>query len=147
MWKRLRQFRRATNGGAAVEMGIIFPFFTLLVLGVTEYGLAMFQIMAVNNAAQIGANYAMINGYNPTNIKNAVNAATNIPAANVTVTEICGCTNGTSISNLGCGPPLPLCGTQTAGAYVTVSVSQAYSPVAPGITSPLTAAVTVRVLQ
>jgi Flp pilus assembly protein TadG len=143
----LRHLFRQSNGGAAVEFGIIFPFFAILILGIVEYGMVMFQIMAVNNAAQIGANYAMLNGYNVTNIQNAVHNATGIAAGNVTATEICGCATGTSVTNLGCGPPLPLCGTLTGGAYVTVKVTLAYSPVAPGIPSPLTAAAFARVLQ
>jgi Flp pilus assembly protein TadG len=149
MRKFLKRLFRQTNGGAALEFGIVFPIFAVLIVGIAEYGMVMVQIMAVNNAAQIGANYAMLNGYNPTNtnIQNAVNAATGIPKANVTVAEMCGCANGATISSLGCGPPMPLCGSQTAGAYVTVTVSQAYSPVAPGIPSPLKAAALVRVLQ
>jgi Flp pilus assembly protein TadG len=144
----LRRSFRQTDGGAAVEFGIIFPVFLVLILGVVDYGAAIFQIMAVSNAAQVGANYAMLNGYDPTTIQNKVNAATGIATTNIAVSETCGCPTGSAVSNVGCTPPLPTCaGNQRAGAYVTVTITQAYSPVAPGISSPLTASSFVRVLQ
>jgi Flp pilus assembly protein TadG len=148
MWKFLRRLCRRTEGGAAVEFGFVFPFCTILILGVTEYGLALLQYMNINNAAQVGANYAMLSGFNSTNIKSAVTSATGIPAGNITVGETCGCASGTSIISTSCGPPLPACGNGlTAGAYVTVTVNQAYASVAPGIPTTLTAAALVRVLQ
>jgi len=140
----LRRLFRQTNGGAAVELGIIFPFFTILVLGITEYGMVMFQIMNVNNAAQIGANYAMLNGFSVTGIQNAVNAATSIASGNVSATEFCGCATGSAITAVSCAQQ---CGTQNPGTYVTVTVTQAYGPQAPGVASPLVASALVRVLQ
>jgi Flp pilus assembly protein TadG len=146
MRKYLQRLSRQTDGGAAVELGIIFPFFTILVLGVAEYGMVMFQLMNVNHASQVGAQYAQLNGYNPpANIQAAVAAATGIPSGNVTVSEICGCSNGTGVTTTACPPPPTACGGLPAGAYVTVRVTQAYSPVAPGIASPLTAQTVVRV--
>jgi Flp pilus assembly protein TadG len=141
---------RQTNGGPAVEFGIVFPIFLILILAIVDYGAAIFQFMAVSNAAQVGANYAVLNGYNPTTIKTKVNAATGIATANITVTELCGCPTGTSITKIDstCTPALPRCaGNQPPGAYVTVTIRQPYSPVAPGISSPLTASSFVRVLQ
>jgi Flp pilus assembly pilin Flp len=144
----LRRLVRHTSGGAAVEFGIIFPMFLIVILAVVEYGLAIFQIMSVSNAAQVGANYAMINGYHPTTIRNKVNAATGIATANIAVSEVCGCPTGSAVTDLGCTPPLPSCaGDQRPGAYVRVTITQEYSPVAPGIPSPLTASSFVRVRQ
>jgi Flp pilus assembly protein TadG len=148
MRKFLRHIFRQTNGGAAIEFGIIFPIFPILIVGIVDYGSVIFQIMAVSNAAQVGANYALLNGYQPTTIQNKVSAATGIAVGNISVKEICGCPTGSTVTDLGCAPPLPTCvGNQTAGAYVTVKITQPYSPVAPGIPSPLTATAFVRVLQ
>jgi Flp pilus assembly protein TadG len=144
----LRHLFRQTNGGAAIEFGIIFPIFLVLILGIVDYGAAIFQIMAVSNAAQIGANYAMLNGYNPTTIQNKVFQATGIPTGNIAVTEMCGCPTGSGVTNTGCTPPLPTCaGNQPPGAYVTVTITRPYSPPAPGIPSPLKASSSIRVLQ
>jgi Flp pilus assembly protein TadG len=136
----LRRLCHRTDGGAAVEFGFVFPLFLILLMGIAEYGLAMFQMMNVSNAAQVGAQYAMLNGYDPNNpnaIANAVNAASGIPAGSVSVTEVFGCANGASIGACGSGV--------TPGGYVKVTVSQPYSPVAPGIPSPMTIATWVRV--
>jgi Flp pilus assembly protein TadG len=146
MSKYLRPLWHRADGGAAVEFGIVFPFFSILLLGIVEYGMVPFQIMNVSYAAQVGAQYAMLNGYNATNIQNAVAAASNIPAGNVTVSETCGCANGTALVAKVCvQPPLTCADGQPAGAYVTVTVSQPYSPIAPFVPSPLTAGTMVRV--
>ena len=149
MGEFLKRLFRQTNGGAAVEFGIIFPIFLILILAIVEYGEAVFQIMTVSNAAQLGANYATLNGYNPTAIKNKVNAATGIPTANVAVAETCGCPTGSGVSDLGCTAPLPpsCAANQTPGAYVTVTIRQPYSPAPPGIPSTIGASSFVRVLQ
>jgi Flp pilus assembly protein TadG len=148
MWNFLRHLYRRTDGGAAVEFGFVFPFFAIMILGVVEYGTVMFQFMNVSHAAQVGANYAMLGGFNTANIRAEVTNATGIPAGNISVVQSCGCATGSAITAMPCGPPLPVCASGlTAGEYVTVTVSQAYSPVAPGVPSPLTAAVLVRVFQ
>jgi Flp pilus assembly protein TadG len=148
MCKFLTHLWRRTDASAAVEFGFVFPFFSVLILGVAEYGMIPFQVMNINYAAQVGAQYAMLNGYNVANIQSAVTAASGIPAASITVTETCGCPNGTSVTAAlnGCRPPLPTCADGlTAGGYATITVSLAYSPVVPGINSPLTATTMVRV--
>ncbi|MGA3002791.1 MAG: TadE/TadG family type IV pilus assembly protein [Acetobacteraceae bacterium] len=146
MCKYLRRLWRRTDGGAAVEFGIVFPFFSILILAIVEYGMLPFQIMNVSYAAQVGAQYAMLNGYNVGNIQSAVTAASGIPAGSITVTEACGCASGTSLTSEVCRqPPVTCTDGQPAGTYVTVTVSQAYSPAAPGVNSPLTAATMVRV--
>ena len=135
-----------TGGGAAVEFGFVFPFFSILILGVVEYGMVPLQVMNLSNAAQVGAQYAMLKGYNPTSIQAAVTAASGIPAGSISVTESCGCPTGTAITSTSCTPPLPTCSNgQVAGAYVTVSVQQALALAAPGIPNTLTAATVVRV--
>lgn len=149
MRKLLRCLYHRTDGGAAVEFGFVFPLFAILILGLVQYGTVMLQLMNVSHAAQVGATFAMLNGYNPTNIRSSVTSATGIPAANIGVTENCGCAAGTTINFLGaCSVPPPPCANGlTAGYYVTITISQDYAPVAPGFPSPLTARALVRVLQ
>jgi Flp pilus assembly protein TadG len=148
MWKLLRRLLRQTGGGPAVEFGIIFPFIAILILGITQYGMVMFQYLKISQAAQVGANFAMLTGFNVANVQAAATNATGVPASNIAVVETCGCATGTAISATTCGPPMPICGNGlTAGAYVTVTVKQDFTPPVPGITSPLKAAVLVRVLQ
>lgn len=146
----LRRLLRQTDGGPGLEFGFVFPILLILVLAIVDYGLAIFQFMAVSNAAQVGANYAVLIGYNPAAIQAKVSAATGIAAANITVTELCGCPSGTAITKVDntCTPALPRCaGDQPPGAYVTVAISQPYSPPAPGLPQVLKASSFVRVLQ
>ena len=49
------------DGGAAIEMGILFPFLMLFATGVVDLGTQILTAMAVNNAAQVGAAYIMMN--------------------------------------------------------------------------------------
>jgi Flp pilus assembly protein TadG len=51
------RFRRSTRGGAAVELAIVLPILTLLVIGVADYGRVFFTSITVANAARAGAEY------------------------------------------------------------------------------------------
>jgi Flp pilus assembly protein TadG len=139
---------RCTKGNAALEMAIVFPIFVTLIGGISQYGLAIFQIMEVGYAAQAGANYAMTNGFNVSGIETAVTKATalpNVSATRIPPSQACGCASTTGISSATCGTTCPGTGAGSAGTYVTVSASVAYSPVLPGIPSPITAKAVVRI--
>lgn len=140
---------RCTKGNAALEMGIVFPIFVTLIVGISQYGLAIFQIMEVGYAAQAGANYAMKNGFNVSGIETAVIQATalpNVSANSPAPSQACGCASPTTgISSATCGTTCPGTGAGSAGTYVTVSASAAYSPVLPGIPSPIVAKAVVRI--
>lgn len=136
---------RCTKGNAALEMGIIFPIFVALMLGVSQYGLAIFQFMEVGYAAQVGANYALTNGFNAANIQTAVTSATGLSTVTApTPTKACGCASATGITAATCGTTCPSAG-GPAGTYVTVKSSATYSPVLPGIPSPMTGQAVVRI--
>src|SRR6516162_1329906 len=57
----LRQFRRNSDGSAAIEAAIFAPLFLVIMLGITDLGAGMFVNMTANAAAQAGAAYAAIN--------------------------------------------------------------------------------------
>ena len=123
MKTRLIQCLRNDDGGAAVEMGLIAPFLATLIIGVITYGVVIFQIMAVNDAAQAGAMWASINGNNiPANIEAAEAAATELGITTPAPTSLsCGCASGFSIASAACGTSCAD-GT-TSGVYVTVTAS------------------------
>jgi Flp pilus assembly protein TadG len=136
---------RCTKGNAALEMGIIFPIFVTLIVGVTQYGLAIFQFIEVGYAAQVGANYALTNGFDAANIQTAVTSATGLSTITApTPTQACGCASATGITAATCGTTCPG-GGGPAGTYVTVKSSATYSPVLPGIPSPMTGQAVVRI--
>ncbi len=82
----------------------------------------------MQDAAQAGAQYALLKGWNSTAIQNAVTRAT--PLSSITAspapTQSCGCPNGTTVTAAGCGTPCP--GGATPGTYVTVNARASYSP-------------------
>jgi Flp pilus assembly protein TadG len=138
---------RCTKGNAALEMGIIFPIFVALMLGVSQYGLAIFQFMEVGYAAQVGANYALTNGFNAANIQTAVTSATGLSTITAPLpTQACFCASLTpaiGLSAATCGATCASGG--TAGVYVTVKSSAVYSPALPGMPSPMTGQAVVRI--
>src|SRR6516164_8741737 len=101
-----RFFARAagsTSGAAAIEFGIVVPLLALMVTCVIDLGFGIYYKMQVEDAAQIGAQWAIKNGFDATNISYisyAVTHATNASgiSASPAPFEFCGCATGSSIS-------------------------------------------------
>lgn len=114
------------RGVAAVEFAILIPLLSLMVVSVTDIGLALYRKMQVENAAQAGAQYAIARGFDTNGIANAVASATS--ATNITASpppvQFCGCPSSAGVSTVTCGT---VCtgGTQ-AGTYTTVSARATY---------------------
>ena len=140
----IRALARSRSGHSAVEFAYIAPAMLMFVLGI-----AFSQQIQVQQAAQAGAQYALLHGWNSTAISNAVTAATNLTgiSAAPAPTESCGCPTGTTISAAACASACA--NGETAGTYVFVNAQSAYTPALPysvlgsGVT--LTAQATVRV--
>src|SRR5215204_1127187 len=64
-----------TRGVAAVEFGVMIPLFGLMLVSVTDIGLSVYRKMQVEGAAQAGAQYAMLRGFDPSTISGAVTSA------------------------------------------------------------------------
>jgi Flp pilus assembly protein TadG len=77
----LRRLLFRTDGVAVIEAAIVFPLFLILTVGLIDLGMGMFQKLAVNQAAQAGAAYAVIN-QNVSGIQNVMDDA----AGGLTVT-------------------------------------------------------------
>jgi len=122
-----RFFARAagsTSGAAAIEFGIVVPLLALVVPCVIDLGFGIYYKMQVEDAAQIGAQWAIKNGFDATNISYisyAVTHATNASgiSASPAPFEFCGCATGSSVSTATCGATCP--GGDQAGTYATVS--------------------------
>ena len=146
---RLALLARAERGNAAIEFALATPILLGMLVPVADLGLAFAQQIQVQQAAQAGAQYALLHGWNSSAISNAVTAATNLPgiSAAPAPTESCGCPTGTTISSATCASTCA--NGETAGTYVFVNAQSAYTPVLPysvlgsGVT--LTAKATVRV--
>jgi Flp pilus assembly protein TadG len=139
---------RQDRGAAAVEMAIICPILIAVLAGVVDFGLMLYQQTVVVTAADAGALYAIVNGYNQANIENAVqnsydNVSFSAVSASPAPSEFCGCALASSpwvnqLSSSSCTLPCATtcpksCSGNTlpASTYVTVNAQSKYKPIIP----------------
>jgi len=144
----LRRLRGA-NGSAAIEFAIISPVFVILLIGVVEIGLAGRDAMRVQDAAEAGALYAQVHGWNSAGIVSAVTNATGATGLTATPAPVtfCGCPGVGGIGVTDCSV---LCADgSTPGQYITVSASMPRLSIMPetfaALPATLTAHSTVRI--
>src|SRR6266478_5540273 len=91
---------RAERGNAAIEFALATPILLGLLVPVADLGIAFTQQIQVQQAAQAGAQYALLHGYSSSAITNAVTAATNLPGVSAAPapSQSCGCPTGTTIA-------------------------------------------------
>jgi Flp pilus assembly protein TadG len=147
---RLAGVARAEAGNAAIEFALAAPILIGLLVPVADLGMAFSQQIQVQQAAQAGAQYALLHGYDGSAIGNAVTAATTLASVSAAPapTQKFACPTGTAIG------PAVSSGTscqdgETAGSYVIVNAQSNYSSVMPysvlGSSVTLTAQATIRV--
>ena len=97
-----RRFGNDTRGVAAIEFGVLVPLLSLMVVSVTDIGLAIYRKMQVEGSSQAGVEYAIAHGFDANAISTAVTAATNSNAINASPVPIkfCGCATSSA-----CGKP------------------------------------------
>jgi Flp pilus assembly protein TadG len=107
----LHRFLSCTRGAPAIEAAISIPLFLILTVGIVNLGAAMFDLAAVNAAAQAGTAYAIINGtVSGSSFQTAMtNAANGLAIAATPAPTIGGCADGS-----------PEC--------ITVTASYAFTP-------------------
>jgi Flp pilus assembly protein TadG len=105
---RQSMFRRnlqKDTGQALLELALVVPIFSLLLLGAVEYGRLAYAAIEVANAARAGAAYASQNhvtadASDPTNLANIQAAATqdapDVGSIVATASNTCSCSDGTS---------------------------------------------------
>ena len=115
-------------GVSSVELALATPVLVGLLGLLVDFGVGFYQKMQVFDAAQAGAQYATVHGWDSTAIQNAVTNATPLTgiAASPAPSQACGCPNGTSVDAATCGSTCT--NGQTAGTYVTVSAQATYTP-------------------
>jgi len=97
-----RLFRAAgkANGEALVEMAIVLPLLTLLLLGAFDMGMAAYTSIEVSNAALAGVQYGAQNATTAgdvTGIQNAAAAdASNIALGQTSASHTCICADGSA---------------------------------------------------
>jgi Flp pilus assembly protein TadG len=127
----LRQFRADRRGTAALEFALVVPVLISAFIGIVDVGMALYDQLQLVNAAEAGARYAAVNGWNSGKIQTAVTGATSLSAiaASPAPSQSCGCPNGSGVAVANCGST---CSTGTmAGTYITVNAQYAYTPIIP----------------
>jgi len=128
--RRLAALLDAREGNAVVEFSIAAPVLAIIFVPLIDIGMAVYQQMQVQDAAQAGAQYAMAHGWNSSSIQSAVTNATALSvSASPAPSKSCGCPDGSSFSSAGCGSTCS--DGKTAGTYVTVGAQATYTPLLP----------------
>jgi Flp pilus assembly protein TadG len=125
------QALRNSRGAAAVEFALIAPMLVIFLAPIADLGMQTYASQQVEIAAQAGARYAILKGYDSVAIQNAVTNATAFTTITATPapSTSCGCPSGTAIATANCGDPCP--NGASAGNYVTVSAQMAFTPLFP----------------
>ena len=129
---RVARLVRADRGNAAVEFAIATPILIALLVPVADLGIAFSQQLQVQEAAQAGAQYAVLHGFNSSAISNAVTSASTLSGVTAypAPTEGCGCPNASSgITAATCSSTCS--NGETAGTYVRVNAKYNYTTVLP----------------
>ncbi len=124
--RRTRRLLKDEGGGVAVETVFLLPLLLLLVIGVTDVGLAVYQNSVLTSAARAGIAIAANRPTDPDTMRTAILAASPIPpTAAVEVERICTCPAGNTVACTS------TCGTALPSLRIRVSVSQPYTPLFP----------------
>jgi Flp pilus assembly protein TadG len=112
---------------AGIEFGLFVPVLAMLTVCTIDLGGAAYDAMQVENAAQAGAQYASVHGYNVTSISNAITSATSLSGLTVSPapTEFCGCPSAGGITSATCQSTCS--DGSIAGVYVTASATATYT--------------------
>jgi len=123
-WRRMLKCARGT---AAIEFAILGGVFSAMMVVSGDLGLAYYANMQVQTSAQVGAQFAVMHGFNATSIRNAVVNATSTTgiSASPDPVQFCGCPSGSTLSTATCGTVCPD-GTG-AGTYARVSASRTHT--------------------
>lgn len=139
---------RSESGDSLVEMALLLPILTMLLLGTVDLGRLAYMSIEVSNAARAGVQYGQQNSTTWSNVTAMQTAATNdatdlVGASNGNLTAVatywCQCSDGSAVVP-SCSPgPTSCAGTHRVN-YVKVVTTATYRPwfSCPGIPSSTT---------
>jgi len=132
--RAVRQFVSGDDGvrgSSIVEFAIIAPMLIAATVCSIDLGMVSYRKLQVQDAAQAGAQYAALHGFDATNMSSAITNATSYAGINASPapTRFCGCASASGISTVACGSQCS--GGTTAGTYVTASAQATYATILP----------------
>jgi Flp pilus assembly protein TadG len=124
---------RSTAGAAAVEFAVAAPVLVAALFPMIDLGVGLHMQMQVQQAADAGAQYALINGFNASSIQSAVTGSTSLSslAATPAPTKTYLCQDGTTLTSSTAGATCA--NGAKAGTYITVSAQASYTPIFTGM--------------
>ena len=117
------------RGVAAIEFAMIAASLILMMICVVDIGIGLYRKMQVQNAAQAGAQYAIVHGFAASSIASAVTAATTFSGitASPAPNQYCGCPSNTGIASTDCSSTCS--DGSKPGTYVAVSAQGTYDTI------------------
>jgi Flp pilus assembly protein TadG len=133
------RLRRDQSGTAAVELGLVAIMLAGIITPLVDLGMGTYTKMRVQSAAEAGAQYALVHGYDATTITSVAQNATKL-GSNVSVTVpalACYCITNNAIAKPAVSCASTCANGDSPGSFVEVDTQYTYTPVlAP--TSPMT---------
>ena len=126
--KRLRATGASRSGVSSVEFALAVPLLVSILMVLADFGVGFYEKMQVEDAAQAGAQYALLHGWDSTAIQNAVTNATRLSglSASPAPTKTCGCPSGSAVTTVVC---TATCSNGLSpGTYVNVNAQASYTP-------------------
>jgi Flp pilus assembly protein TadG len=128
LWRcRDRRFGLSRDGNILVELALLGTFLGTLLIGVCDFGMALWEQAEVNKAARAGIEYVSLYGWNQSAAQSAAENATSL-AVGASATTYCGCPTGSNVAQQTCGTTCAAYGGSPAGRYASVTTQIAYHP-------------------
>jgi Flp pilus assembly protein TadG len=115
-----------TKGAVAVEFAILAAMLLMMAISAIDLGMGFYRGLQVRNAAQAGAQYAMVKGFSETSISSAITNSSSFAgiSASPAPTKFCGCAATAGVTTATCGT---VCADgKSAGTYVTATATATY---------------------
>lgn len=121
---------RDGRGVSAVEFALLAPVLIAIPVPIADLGMGLYAQMELQNAAQAGAEYALLNSGKGPLVSSQVQSAAVAASTYLTVTAStslsCGCPNGTTVVVGPCG--VACSSGKQPGTYITVTAQATYTP-------------------
>lgn len=113
------------QGAAAVEFALLVPVLLVIGMALIDLGMAVFNKMELMSAVRTGAQVALMDSSNTTEIRSAVTNSTDL-SPTINIDPFCECSDGTPIGCGGyCTSPL------IKRTFMTISATQSFTPITP----------------
>jgi Flp pilus assembly pilin Flp len=128
-----KMLRREKEGVAAVEFAVIVPLLLIMAVGMVDLGMGLYDNMQTQNAAQAGADYALIHltAWNKDAVKTAIKNASSLSGigASPDPYSFCGCPGSGGVTQVNCATGI--CTGMSVGCYIRTSATYTYNTVLP----------------